>query len=116
MKEKIIKFIIIALVALFSAKMACADTVQQVRYPYVERVEIGYSPQAFSTDSVTRAKNTKVIRHAKQEEKEITILDVAVILVGVIILGLMGIGGIQFIILMLGIIAMLLTRIFHKKR
>ena len=67
MKENIIKFIIIALTAFFSASMAYCENTQQIKYPCVERIEIGYSPQAFSTDSLTRVKNAKVIKHAKDE-------------------------------------------------
>lgn len=116
MKEKIIKFIIIALVAFFSARMAYGDTVQQVRYPYIERIDIGYSPQAFSTDSITRVKNTKVIRHAKEEEESISYgkcVGVGILyLVFVIMVIIIAVGSVLGLI---GISLVLITAFKHKK-
>lgn len=65
MKEKIIKFIIIALTAFFSATMAYADN----KYPYVERVEIGCEPIHFEyNDSLKVAIPQKMVVKANKED------------------------------------------------
>ena len=117
MKEKFIKFVIIALMALFSARMACADSIQQVKYPYVEKVEIGYKLYPLDMDSaaVAQAIKQKTVVN-KEEKKVIGGLDVLVIFVGVLMLLAMGFGAIYFVILFLGIITLLMVKIFHKKR
>ena len=65
MKERLIKFIIIALTAFLSASMACAET----KYPYVERVEVGLKPIQFEyNDSLKVAIPQKVVVKANKED------------------------------------------------
>ena len=116
MKEKIIKFIIIALVALFSARMACADSIQQVKYPYVERVEIGYKPQPFEIDSIAKTQTIKIKKEEKTNNKKISGLDILISFLAVVGICLLCFGFMYFIISFFGVIAILLVKFFHKKR
>lgn len=118
MKEKIIKFTIVALMAFFSASMACADTVKQLKYPYVERIEVGYQPQAFSLDSTATKPIAKVNKKVDEEEENklgygrdigIGVLYLLVFLIGCWL-------GLVIVLGTLGIVSLILTKIFHKKR
>lgn len=70
MKEKFIKFLIIAFVAFISARMACAaDSIQQVKYPSTERIELGikcdsllnYKAEIHNNDSKVTLKPSDII-------------------------------------------------------
>lgn len=71
MREKIIRFIVIALVAFFSASMACADTIEKAKYPYVERIDVGYKIKPFESSDTIQYYSKKIMTEEEKENAEL---------------------------------------------
>lgn len=119
MKEKIIKFIVVALVAFFSASMACADNAQQqAKYPYVyEKIEIGYPLDEFTLDSIAKKQTIKYKVKPKQEKEEEFdyTKDILLAIVFLFFFFLLSVGGVGVILSIIGLGALLVTQLFHKR-